>query len=299
MELLLGSIQVTLRHNLGILLLCDVLIIFLNLMVIALIFMSERLRNSTKHMLVVNLAFADLLIGAIVIPLYAHYGVKGEWQFPCSLRNALTVLQMNILPSVTTLCVFVINMDYVFGMGCYFYTNGKTKYVMSGSMGLLPWVISGALLVPLYFIATEPGRPYDVLPCVRRYKEDVTALLLIAFSFFPQSFIIMVTGIAAVIGYLIKRRSTGLDMFGERIHSPVDISLVSFITILFYTPYFCLAVPVNRISCSSSSECDVLHTIGIIASWLFVIKSFVVPLCWFCSRDFRTAFRNICCWCCC
>ncbi|XP_041361919.1 tyramine receptor tyra-2-like [Gigantopelta aegis] len=269
-----------------------VLIAFNNLLVILVVVCSRKLRNSTKHILVANLAFGDLLMGVFVCPMYADLTFRGEWIHPCNVLNSLGLAHISLIPSVTSLALFVINMDYILGIGCFFYSCDTSRNVMAAILALLPWVLSSCVLIPLYILATVPSLAYIRNPCIRTLEGGPLETVFILVCFIPQAVLIMITLIAAVSLYFVKRRSTGLDMSGERIRAPVDIVLASFATILFYTPFFLLLATANKISCQSKSECSALYWIRVLSVWLLFVKSLMVPLCWLFCPNVRAGFRS-------
>ena len=263
-----------------------------NLIVIFIIVCSRKLRNSTKHILIANLAFGDLLMGVFVCPMFAEISFRSTWSHPCNVLNTLNLAHMALIPSVTSLALFVINMDYILGISCFFYSSDTSRTVMAALLALLPWVLSLTGLVPLYILATVPSLSYIRNPCIKTLEGEPLETVFILVSFLPQVVLIMITLIAAVAMYFVKRRSTGLDMSGERIRAPVDIVLASFVTILFYTPFFLLQATANRITCHSKSECSALYWIRVIGVWLLFAKSFMVPFCWLFCRHVRAGLTS-------
>ena len=272
----------------------NITILLVNILVIVAVFRNPWLRRSFKHIFVVNLAICDLIVGLFICPVYTHVTLHGEEGLPCSTINALRFFTVSLVPSIATLALFVINMDYIFKLTWYYYASAKHNARIFFTLLLMPWILTFIIMIPLYFDATTSKRLDGSPLCVRELKSySTSSVAFITLSFFPQAILVFVSFMVAGILYLFSRRYTGLDVAGERVRAPVDLVLASFVTILFLVPFFILLSPVGKTGCDSRDECHALSWVAIIGFWLYFAKSFTVPLCWLFCRDLRHGIANI------
>lgn len=72
------------RFNLGLLILFILSIFVVNAFFIVVILMSKALRSSSKHILILSVAFGDLIQGLLILPLITDLGMKGSTVTECS-----------------------------------------------------------------------------------------------------------------------------------------------------------------------------------------------------------------------
>uniref|UniRef100_A0A8C4QRC3 G-protein coupled receptors family 1 profile domain-containing protein n=1 Tax=Eptatretus burgeri TaxID=7764 RepID=A0A8C4QRC3_EPTBU len=83
---------------------------FGNILVLGAAATSERLKQQKSTAFIVSLACADLMMGAVIMPLYISITYIGYWlfgRFLCQLYLVCTILSMNA--SINTLCVIAID----------------------------------------------------------------------------------------------------------------------------------------------------------------------------------------------
>lgn len=276
----------------------SILIVLVNLGLVALVLVSKALRNSSKHVLVISLCLADLIMGVFVIPVVLSMSSGGEGEereMDCSLFYAVRLFAELLIPSVTTLAVLALNVDYILRLCHSAYSEGSSRVCLLLLLFLLPWLVSCVLLNPLYVDALEAtGAKFWWERCTITIQGPISRTLFII-SFFPQAATLLLVNIIVSILYLVRRESHSLDAMGERIRAPVDICLASFVTILFYTPSFLhqLLSTEGYRTCQDSQECQVVSSLQLAALFIMLAKSWALPLCWLASKDTCAAIRHV------
>ena len=72
------------RFNIALLIVFILCIFLINAFFIAVILLSKTLRANSKHILVLSVAFADLLLGLLILPLITDIGNKDRLDFDCT-----------------------------------------------------------------------------------------------------------------------------------------------------------------------------------------------------------------------
>ncbi|XP_012944543.1 5-hydroxytryptamine receptor 2B [Aplysia californica] len=272
------------------------LIIVINTAIVVFIVASKAMRQSSRHILIVSVCLGDLLMGLFVLPALLDLGTRhGENIGDCSVFYAMRLFADFLIPSVTTLGMLALNIDYILRLCYSAYSEGATRTTLILVLFLTPWVVSCALLIPLYIDGLNATRgSYWWETCTITMGGHLTRTLLVV-SFFPQAALLLIFNIAVSVLYLVRRESYSLDATGERIRAPVDICLASFTTILFYTPVFLLTVLTTEgyLGCVEEDECRALRDMATTVVWLFFTKSWFLPLAWFTCKDTRTCIRHI------
>ncbi|XP_071094499.1 adenosine receptor A3-like [Haliotis cracherodii] len=280
----------------GLLMLFTILIIVFNVLLILLITISPVLRQSTKHLLILNVAVGDLLMGLLVCPLLLDVTFRHDWIFSCHTFNTLTLFRTSLVPSVTCLGLFLINVFYIHRITSHhLYAPNKAEVIMPMVLGFVIWLLSIITLVPLYFGATFPRNSSSVLTCTRVVSDETSAHLYVIFSYFPQLLCILASTIMMVYVHLPGYLSRNLLFYGEHIQVPLDAISAIFITIALYTPYFVLEFATISYPCPTHQKCVQLHMVSQLTMWLVLAKSFLVPVCWLCCREVRRALKCLCC----
>lgn len=72
------------RFNLALLVVFILSIVLINAFVVAIIVLSKKLRSSSKHILILSVAVADLLQGLLILPIITDIGIKGSAERSCA-----------------------------------------------------------------------------------------------------------------------------------------------------------------------------------------------------------------------
>ncbi|PVD19376.1 hypothetical protein C0Q70_19864 [Pomacea canaliculata] len=282
------------RFNLGLLILFILSIFVVNAFFIVVILMSKALRSSSKHILILSVAFGDLIQGLLILPLITDLGMKGSTVTECSTFHVARLFADFLIPSITTLGVLVLNIDYILRLTCNLYSEGGSRACILGSLFVGPWLVSILLLVPIYIVSLRKISPYNTGNMCQIITEGVYARTLLTMSYILYGCILLVVTLSVAVMYLIKREYLGLDVCGERVHAPFDICLASFVNILFYTPIFLFALLTTEgyLGCAADSECRTLEGVYTFALWLMLTKSWILPMAWIFGTDTRAGIRQ-------
>ncbi|KAH9500077.1 hypothetical protein Btru_076547 [Bulinus truncatus] len=269
--------------------------LLINIFFIIVILGSKIMRASSRHLLIVNLCLGNILMATFVLPVVLNMAMKdGSNIYDCNLYFALHFFADLLIPSVTTLAILVLNVDYILRLCCSAYSDGISRRALIIFLCLLPWVISGAVLVPLFLEGLTKVTKTVSEACVLDLGGYLTRILLIV-RYFPQAGLLLIFNVVVSIMYLSRRDDYGLDVCGERIRAPVDICLASFSTMLLYTPVLIITLLTTEgyLGCQNTGECITLNKVNTAATWLMLTKFWLTPLCWLGCRDTRAAISHL------
>ncbi|XP_005096485.2 uncharacterized protein LOC101848344 [Aplysia californica] len=131
-----------------------VLIILTNLGVLGVVLSSYRLRHSLRHLLMVSLAVADLLLGSFVCPLYIRTALEPGYPH-CHLNLALEVVGDHGVFFVTgwtlvTLNLFLLHKHSWLHWPCEQTCRSRVAPWLRGTALIMwPWLVGLLILVPL------------------------------------------------------------------------------------------------------------------------------------------------------
>ncbi|XP_070539677.1 dopamine receptor 2-like [Ptychodera flava] len=164
-------------------------IVFGNTLVILAVY-RERYLRTTTNCFIVSLAFADLLIGLVVVPFAIINDTSGgNWQFGqlwCDLWHALDVLSSTA--SIMNLCVISLDRYWAVTYPMSYPTN-MTKKIAFILISLV-WTCSAAISFPCIFWwkAVDPPMP----PNTCLFTEDAKYLIISACVSFYIPTVIMI-----------------------------------------------------------------------------------------------------------
>lgn len=271
------------------------LILLINVFVIVVILLSKVMRSSSRHILMLSVCLGDLVMAVFVLPVLLNLGMRyGDTVGDCPTFFAMRLFADFFIPSVTTLGVLALNIDYILRLCCPVYSEGGSRSAIIVALFVLPWVISGAVLAPLYVDGMNKLSKTWLQTCNVNMGGYLTRTLLVV-SYFPQAGLLLFFNVVVSILYLFRRESYSLDVCGERIRAPVDICLGSFTTMLLYTPIFLVTLLTTEgyLGCKHDEECKALNTLNTVAVWFMFTKSWLLPLCWFACKDTRASIKQL------
>nr|KAG5691546.1 hypothetical protein BaRGS_012346 [Batillaria attramentaria] len=265
------------RFNVALLVLFILSIFIINGFFIVVILLSRTMRSSSKHILILSVAFGDLLQGLLILPLITDLGIKGNIGSECSTFQVARLLADFLIPSITTLGVLALNIDYVLRLTCDLYSEGGSRACMLCTLFVTPWVLSCILLVPIYVVSLQKVSLYNPERACPVVIDGGFARALLVLSYILYGCILLVLTLTVAVMYLVKREYIGLDVCGERVHAPFDICLASFINILFYTPVFLFTLLTTEgyIGCTPMDDCSTFNWVYTLALWLMFTKSWL------------------------
>ncbi|ESP05476.1 hypothetical protein LOTGIDRAFT_152335 [Lottia gigantea] len=270
-----------------------VLIILTNAILISVVLSSDKLRYSSKHLMLASLSIGDIIMGLYVGPVLIDVSM---WSRPmiCHAQLALEVTYSIVVPFVTTMSIAMLNLDYIVNIGSECYGTGKIQYCMKSVLLLLPWLLGIGVMVPLFLLAIEN------LGSTCSFLFDISELqhLFLIVTYFPAAFLVVVTSLAAVFTYRCMWRSirlTDTRPLYIDMQPPTDVCSASFLTILLYSPIaVMLAFGNDIIKCPNLEEnCDAFCWIQVVAQILFIAKSFILPFIWIKCTYLRKAAKKL------
>ncbi|CAG5117727.1 unnamed protein product [Candidula unifasciata] len=271
-----------------------ILILIINAFIIIMILLSKTMRSSSRHVLIISVCLGDLLMGVFVLPVLLHLGLTSDQNIvDCPTFYTMRFFADFLIPSVTTLAMLALNIDYILRLCCSTYSEGGSRTSLIVVLFLAPWIVSNLLLIPLYIDGMNKVSGTWRTTCDINMGGHLTRTLLVV-SFFPQAGLLLIFNLIVSILYLLRRESYSLDVCGERIRAPVDICLASFTTMLLYTPVFIatLLTTEGYLGCQNKDECNALNILYTTSLWLMFTKSWLLPLAWLTCRDTRACIRH-------
>ncbi|GFS13346.1 5-hydroxytryptamine receptor 7 [Elysia marginata] len=272
-------------------------ILVINTFVVAVIIASKAMRASSRHVLIISVCVGDLLMGVFVLPVLLNLQMRhGDEIKDCPTFFAMRLFADFLIPSVTTLAMLALNVDYLLRLCCSAYSEGSSRSTLIVVLFLLPWMISGAVLIPLYVDGMYRVSDSWLDKCDIEMGGLLTRTLL-AVSFFPQACLLLILTLAVSCMYLLRRETYSLDVCGERIRAPVDVCLASFGTLLLYAPAF-LAMLLTTEGYSGCEvgdveRCAIADGLYTVALWCMFTKSWLLPFCWAACADTRVCVRQL------
>ncbi|XP_071483572.1 histamine H3 receptor-like [Diadema antillarum] len=182
-----------------------------NLMVVLAYIRDRRIKQNVANVLIVNLAVADLLVGALIMSINIHWVLAGYWAFGeifckfwSSMDHILSMMsiQSMLLISWDRYCLMTMGMRY------------KT-YQTKRRLGLyisLCWVICLSVYFSLIFGWTAVTGRTDIdysEECEPEFSVNLTAtLIVLVLEFVVPVTILILLNVAVYVN--IKRRSKGV-----------------------------------------------------------------------------------------
>lgn len=84
-----------------------------------------------------------------------------------------------LIPSITTLGVLALNIDYILRLNCDLYSEGSSRACILGTLFATPWILSCLLLVPIYIISLQKVSLYNTNLCQIITEGDYARALLV------------------------------------------------------------------------------------------------------------------------
>ncbi|XP_076465535.1 uncharacterized protein LOC143297208 [Babylonia areolata] len=277
--------------------LCILGLIF-NLTLLLVVCLASRLRRSAKYQLVASLSLADLLIGMIYLPFDTSVAFhRGQWIYGCSLMFFTYGLQEFVMPTIASLTLSALCIEYAVTMLHDVTPAIKRRVVLVGV--LLPWFLGSLALVPVFLKRSLVTSDSFTEPCVHKEWSFPTIVVLIGlFGFVPLLFL------AGSLLFMflsrccrpadermavraIRARSHGIVLT----HEYTDTTFACLISIVFNLPFllqFSLHVQCGDTSCHTSEH--VLHVLDVLRA----AESVFFPVVWMLGLEFRHGMLTSC-----
>ncbi|CAF1065906.1 unnamed protein product [Rotaria sordida] len=302
-----------------------------NLLVI-IAFIREPTIRTYSNYFILNLSIADLLIGLICIPLYAHKFIFGEWHLGYHLCKLWLVFDY-VVGSASTLCIVVISYDryQMVSKGLHYQSNTSIRRALKFVFGT--WIVAMLNYGPAIILWDWlPGsEPYQYRTCGPPFAKNFPYLVTTAcVEFFAPLFSLTILNLSVYVN--IRQRSRGIistntiklksneyirNLIGKnkakdrKEHFPVSHSkstslardrkaakklfIFVFAFVICWCPYTLLTL--IRALCKFEDKC-ISSFIYEITFWLLWLNSTINPLLYaFLHLKFREAFYRILCFC--
>ncbi|CAF0954175.1 unnamed protein product [Rotaria magnacalcarata] len=174
-------------------------------------FICEPTIRTYSNYFILNLSIADLLIGLICIPLYAHKIIFGEWYLGYFLCKLWLVFDY-VVGSASTLCIVVISYDryQMVSKGLNYISKTKIRRALKFVLGT--WIIAMLNYGPailLWDLLPGNNEPFQDRSCDPPFANNFPYLVTTAFVEFFVPFFSLTT--LNLLVYLnIRQRSHGL-----------------------------------------------------------------------------------------
>ncbi|CAF0811817.1 unnamed protein product [Rotaria sp. Silwood1] len=173
-------------------------------------FICEPTIRTYSNYFILNLSIADLLIGLICIPLYAHKIILGEWYLGYILCKLWLVFDY-VVGSASTLCIVVISYDryQMVSKGLNYISKTTIRRALKFVLGT--WIIAILNYAPaiLLWDWLSSSEPFQNRTCDPPFANNFPYLVTTAFVEFFVPFFSLTT--LNLLVYLnIRQRSHGL-----------------------------------------------------------------------------------------
>ncbi|XP_050401024.1 uncharacterized protein LOC126817895 isoform X2 [Patella vulgata] len=278
---LLGYLQVILA----------LLAIICNLFIVCVILSSRTLRNSSKHLLILNLSFVDL-IKIVALALYVYMNFAESPVYACDLEY-ISRLITDLTTGLSGFFILLLNIDYIAT------TNDSTSYPGRRLVGpviltFFNYVITGIVLVPLLVLHIKPenfiGTPTSSNCWI--FDKEYTFLIYEVVSVLPQTFLILMSG-GMTIGVCLARSSLlNISKDSNLVRRPIDLNIAGFLTLtLYFVPYVYSLI---RKFVDDCQICSPYSPAFLVIPMLPFMKCVLLPFVWLMCPDVRAALSIMC-----
>ncbi|CAF1125798.1 unnamed protein product [Rotaria sordida] len=173
-------------------------------------FIYEPTIRTYSNYFILNLSIADLLIGIICIPLYAHKIIFGEWYLGYILCKLWLVFDY-VVGSASTLCIVVISYDryQMVSKGLNYISKTTIRRALKFVFGT--WIIAILNYAPaiLLWDWLSSSEPFQNRSCDPPFANNFPYLVTTAFVEFFVPFFSLTT-LNLLVYMNIRQRSRGL-----------------------------------------------------------------------------------------
>ncbi|XP_067664751.1 histamine H3 receptor-like [Haliotis asinina] len=259
-----------------------------NLVIIGSILSKKVLRQNSKYVIALVLALADLFVGIFPLPMWIHLMVTQEIDVSCVTMKALYGSSY-ITVANSCFAIIALNLDFIFQRTVSSYQGMCKKLV---TCMLVAFFILGPIivLVPIMIVGQSSS-----VPTCGWYVALKFGRALLAMSYWVPSLIAIITTVVS-IALRQKGIPQAFGQYGQGAVSPpstnptapVDIILVSFLTVALFFPSQVLAL----INGACFYDCSWSFFLSTVMGYLSYAKSAIVPFLWLLNKDFRSLVKG-------
>ncbi|XP_041353486.1 uncharacterized protein LOC121371559 [Gigantopelta aegis] len=273
-----------------------ILIVVFNLGTIATVLCRDILRRSPKYILVAVLAFLDLVVGAVVLPIRILTLFKYDLRISCASLYLIDFINVYFQRTSFIYMLTFLNIVVIVVAMRSSCMVGKKGKVTAALMAVLPLAFSVLVLAPVYGTGVREIRdiPLRQQKCFYILNTKHSLALYFLSGLIPV-FVLFLTTLCNVCSSIMSSNTVVNEKnepeVDPRAHIHLDALLVSLFTILLVLPLSVFGVLLYY----DSSICDIqtCDIIWLCFQYLPFLKSCVVPLLWICNRDYRIGVTRL------
>ncbi|KAK7463964.1 hypothetical protein BaRGS_00038046 [Batillaria attramentaria] len=289
------SLKVRARQNV---VLCILALLFNSLLLIV-VCISARLRKSAKYQLIASLSVADVLLGAVYLPLDTSMAFSGGvWKYRCGLMFFAYGLQEFAMPTITTLTLAALCLEYCVTIFYNVTPVIRRRVVVVGVF--IPWILGCLSFAPVYVarIVTSSGS-FTSACSDGQWNASALFLLIGVFGYVPllsllASLVLMLISFCCrpTVDRLAVRTIIAHSEDVYLTHEITDTVLACFISIAFNVPF--LVELVMHVQCDGFSTCASPRRVQHVLEVLRTAESVVFPAVWMLGSEFRHGLFTSC-----
>ena len=285
--------------------------IVVNALIIVSVLCNKQLKSDVFYLQIINFAFANVFIGAFVIPLTV-YSILCPWKIGDIICKTWIISDV-LLPFASLLMLVILNLDRLLLL-----THAKSymclfQQCLKPLILLTPWMTSFFVIVPLW---THGSLPYDLQhgECVVMLSKSVAFAGTVITYFIPCIFVI-VTAVTIVFVRLRRRRRRtqhggSLNTLKSTVESVVvehkrrkkntmkkitsdsilAIFLSDFLFCSMWFPYQCMNI---LIAFCSAILCMPSPMLSQIVTWTATASTCIIPLAWLADTNIRESCKIV------
>ncbi|XP_005104918.1 uncharacterized protein LOC101860676 [Aplysia californica] len=261
-----------------------------HLAIVVFLLAKHVLRTQPKNLLIVNVALANILMGAFVVPVKLHFILHPD-HADCDLAVGWMFISDYFQSSLSLFAVFCLVLERF----VYVYTEKKQKNILplARTIGtvilmLVPWVFSLIILLPT-FLSGLLAKSTKSDSCLFKV-DDSFFLACQLLAFIPASFGVFI--FAPFTGLLdcLRPKRCFYRPLTPRGESSTVTTIVTLFSIFCEAPYCIVRVLMMRMECNSP-DCTRLAEGLTLTMWLRISKAAVFPFIWLAYTDIRDAMK--------
>ncbi|RUS71600.1 hypothetical protein EGW08_020644 [Elysia chlorotica] len=282
----------------------------LNILVVATVLKSQRIRKTPKYWLVLIVSTAYLIQAAFSNPQMIVVWFIGQDAHSCSVWVVAVAYNTYVCVGITCWCSFLINMDYFLCLMSVRYRRRQRASVISCMM-FLSIVILIASMIAITIVFGSTTKPFNKATCHYSISNILVGEALLKYTvYFPLigSIVFILLGVCcrkegSMVSLLhpdqlnLTASLNAQGYGGSSRLPPLDHACVLLILILSYIP----ATLVSQLAASgrfSPQEYGENPTYLHITTTAVVMRDnagYLVALSWFCFSDMRATFMQLPC----
>jgi hypothetical protein len=282
----------------------SVCIILSNLVLIITIMADRRTQRSAFVMLIVNLCVADLIVGAVVMPLAVSYAHRDTWlhgEDVCMFWSVIHILHY----TVTALALVSISINRVVAKVSPRTLAGTRGRIGSVLIAALPWLLGLVVGIPLILSGHESEKYSDILEnvCFFILEKEVQNVAFGLTHIAPVA-LLLLTAVVMLVFYSLSGQTTwqrlAEDQDGETGVATAEVNtvrmstaaacLANVVTAVMWSPFVVQLLVL--ITCTQGT-CHPHFTVYTALYMLAQCNAAVSPYVWLLCPEIRGAYKDM------